>query len=816
MKRINSIILAACFTAVPAIAQVSASPQRFSPLAAGYLERARTMSDAGNYAGVIDQLLHLDTQMVRLTPDQTEEYTFLLAEAYYHRDDADCLRLLIQFRNTYPASPLAPKAALAIGDFYFFRHQWAEALEAYGQCDLNRLNRDDKILYSYRRALCLIRTGHFNEARPLISALRYIDGYKDAYNFYTAYLDYIDGKFNDAYNRFKKVPEGIKGLDAGYYMAQIEYSRGEYRQVITRGMGLLRNNPDPELEPEIDRIVGLSYFKTRDYANSYKYLTDYLSTTQSVPEPDALYALGAIDYSEGRYNAAVQRLSEVSDLENPIGQGAWLYLGQCYLKQDKASAAALAFEKASKMDYDSKVTETAYYNYITALTNGGKVPFASSSQMLEDFVRKYPDSKFAAGVEKYLATAYYNDRKYAKALKFVESVKNPTSELMGIKQKILYEMGIEAVSNGRPQDAVGYLKQCVEMRKYDRNLAAQAALWLGDAYMSLDRYKDAASSYQTFVKEGTTTENRALGYYDLAYALYKTKDYSGAASNFANAINTKPGLDPRLLNDARIRRADCLYYIGKTSEASRLYSEAISNGATDSDYALYRRAMMHGLEGDSKAKLEDLSKLMADYPDSRWLSKALLEMAVTYEETGDAARAADAYKKRLEVAEDVDTDELLRMAEAMNQAGRWSDLLEVVDRIRHSGGIEAEELAEIDLYEADALAGEKRYADAREIYGQLAENPASLPGAKGTVMMAEIDIRNGNYESAREILEEFTDKGSPHQYWLARGFIALADAYRGLGDTSLAREYILSLRENYPGSESDIKNMINNRLNNWK
>ena len=65
-------------------------------------------------------------------------------------------------------------------------------------------------------------------------------------------------------------------------------------------------------------------------------------------------------------------------------------------------------------------------------------------------------------------------------------------------------------------------------------------------------------------------------------------------------------------------------------------------------------------------------------------------------------------------------------------------------------------------------------------------------------------------------MEEFTDTGTPHQYWLARGFIALADAYRGLGQTSLAREFLSSLEENYPGDEADIKSMISSRLKKWK
>lgn len=816
MKFIKIIIAAAFTASIPSFAQVSASPERFSPLASGYIERARAMNDARNFEGVIDQLRHLDTQKVALTPAEAREYTYLLANAYYERDDADCLRLLMDFVQTYPASPLAPKAALAVGDFYFFRHEWADALAAYNRCDLDRLNRDDMTLYDYRRCLCLIKTGHFEEARQAIYVLESEPGYKNAYNFYTAYLDYIDGDFKKAYELFKQVPDGIKGLDAGYYMAQIEYSRGQYDQVISRGTALLRRNPDPELAPEIARIVGLSYFKQDEFGRARDYLTDYFKTTVAAPDPDASYAMGAIDYADGRYNAAEQRFAQITDSNDAIGQGAWLYLGQCYLNQDNPTSAALAFEKAWRLSYDKDVTETALYNYVTALTRGGKVPFSSSSELLEQFVTNYPDSQYAPEVEAYLATAYYNDRNYTKALKYIDSIRKPSADVLSAKQKILYELGIEAVSNGQSETAAAYLNQCVALKQYDRQLGAQASLWLGDAQYSLGRYKEAAQSFDNFIKEDTSRENRALGYYDLAYAQYKLEEYSKAAANFASALSSKPGLDPRLANDARVRRADCLYYIGKYNEAYNLYTSAIDAQATDADYALYRRAVINGLSGNTKSKLADLARVEKEYPDSRWMSKVLLEEAVTYEETGQPSLAADAYKKRLAVNGDADIDELLRMASAMNKSSRWGDLLDVVERIHHAGGLEPDEVAEIDLYEADALNALGRTKESLPIYSRLAENPSSLSGAKAVVTLAELEIKQGDAEAARVRMEEFTDIGSPHQYWLARGFIALADSYHALGQKSLAREYIVSLDENYPGTEADIRKMISQRLSAWK
>ena len=65
-------------------------------------------------------------------------------------------------------------------------------------------------------------------------------------------------------------------------------------------------------------------------------------------------------------------------------------------------------------------------------------------------------------------------------------------------------------------------------------------------------------------------------------------------------------------------------------------------------------------------------------------------------------------------------------------------------------------------------------------------------------------------------MKKFTDAGSPHSYWLARGFIVLADIYMAKGKRVLAVEYIRSLRENYPGKEKDIQNMISSRLKKWE
>ncbi len=977
---------------------------RLSPLAAGYMERARIMMDEKNYAGVIDQLKHLDTQGSLLDPQEKIDFTYLLALALYERGDADCVDMLRGFADEYPASPQAMAARLAAADYFFFAHHFGNALVAYEDIDFARINPADRPLYDYRKALSMVKCGRYDEALPIFERHHDNRKFNLAADYYIAYIDYVHGDYDKAYREFDSVAERMdddnpEGLAPAYYMVQIEYTRGEYDNVIKHGRTLMQRKPVAELLPEMQRIVGLSYFKTGKPDAADSFLSNYVNNTDVEPAADAVYTLGVIEYDNGEYDAAQRRFASLTDLDNDLAQSAYVYLGQIAVREGDNNAAAISFEKASKMRYDRNVTETALYNYLAARTRGGNIPFSSSIPLLNDFLRQFPNSKYAPQVEEYLATAYFNEKDYARALESINRIPNPSSAVIDAKQKILYELGMECMANNRPQMARNYLREAVIIGS-DRSLRAQANLWLGDACYALGDYAAAEKAYQDYLSADRNGDNRTLATYNLAYAQLMQDKYAKAADNFASSLKGTPALSKRMHDDALIRMADAQYYKGDYKLALKNYSTAIDNDAQDKDYATYRRAVMYGLDGDIKRKLSELSAMPSEFPASNWLANALLEKGQTYSGLGDTDKAVQAFEelrgsykqsaqarkgmlnlaisymqaKQTEKAEEaykdviskwptseeaalanddlrkyyavnggladyvaflrsvpgapqIDADEMESLAfegaetayadnitstallekyvsdypngrylaqalldiatgkdeqDERGEALRYLNLLldkrvdspqvpealllkaqiledsGAVDRnetletyrmleerggndyiaeayagimrntdkdeermkyaalVKNSGGLSADQLEEAEYYEATAMLKSGDTKTATATLERLAQNPKSLTGAKSAVMLGQHYYESGNISGAEKVLTAFTDEGTPHEYWLARGFIALADVYHAKKKDYLAVEYLKSLRENYPGKELDIHDMIETRLKKWK
>lgn len=74
-------------------------------------------------------------------------------------------------------------------------------------------------------------------------------------------------------------------------------------------------------------------------------------------------------------------------------------------------------------------------------------------------------------------------------------------------------------------------------------------------------------------------------------------------------------------------------------------------------------------------------------------------------------------------------------------------------------------------------------------------------GAEALYNLAYIDYRQNNLDQAEEIIYQIPEKYPSYDFWIAKGFILLADIYVGRENNFQAEQTLISVIENHKGEE---------------
>lgn len=980
--------------------------------AIGYLSRGVQMYDAGNYNGAIDQLCHLQNML--LSESEKEQADLYRAKSYLMKgESAKALRLLSQYVLDFPSSFNLPEVYATVGDLYFYNGRYGLAIANYQRVNSEALTTSQQADVTYRLAYSKLRlkkgdsvnkktltdkdvTTFRQEALSHFESLSAIPQYSDAAQFYRAYSDYENKDYDNALEKFEAIKsENELGNASKYYMTQIHYMKGNDDKALEIGQSLLSNSESNNMTGEVKRIVGQLYYFDNDDTNAAKYLNEYITQTESNPLVSAQFTLGILSYRNADYDKAIELLGAAAKTDHSLGQCANYYLGQCHRAQNNLSLAAMAYEKAATQDFSKSTKEAAAYNYAVVQNEGGRTPFSKAIDMFEAFLTEFPNSQYADAVSEYMAVLYVNGNDYNKALASISRIKSPSDKVLAAKQVVLYNLGVNALSNDRPEEAQKHLLEARKLAKYDRKLDAQNSLWLGECAYRTENFEKAAQYQNEYLKAVNSSDNNyGLGYYNLGYSRFQQKNHSAARSAFNKAIESKQ-LNESLVNDAQNRIGDTYYYEKNFKAAQKCYEK--SSG----DYAIYQKGIMLGLSKDYSGKVAQMKKmrtqyptsalvpkalleeadayvsmnnnkkaitiydeLIAQYPDNAYARKGMLSKAITERNAGNEANAIATYKNiiksyptseeaslaledlKLIYAANDNMDELSEFLSAVQNApqldvndidrltfeaaekayiadnnniskmenyleknpngaystnakyytakynynkGNETDALELIEEVE-SEGKDASFLEDALAMKASILSNQGKYSEAQEAYTKLATKATNADnritaqlgimrtsaqlndynnvvtsanqllkdggltseeekevtfnrgfayykqgkndsatndfallatdvrnvyGAQSAFYIAEIQYNDGKFSDAENSLNTFIDAGTPHEYWLARAFILLADVYHKQGNTLDACQYLESLKSNYPGNEQDIPQMIDSRLKSW-
>jgi TolA-binding protein len=981
-------------SAVAATALLNASAQINSSAPDGYLFRGISMYNDENYVGCIDQL----SKYKQVAAGEDADWYYALA-TLKTGDGEQARELFEQFLKQYPYSSHRMDAIMAIGDCAFVNN-YSEALSIYNRVDPDCLPTQRRYEYFYRVGYSNMMLAEYDEA---LANFDKVDGCSDyvlsnAAKFYKAYIAFAQRDYPKAEQLFKQVDTTYEpGNMSDYYIAQIDFLKGDYTEALNAARRVLRSAPDSQFIPETNRIIGESLYQLGHENEAIKYIQRYVDAVDT-PVPSALYILGLHQYQQGDYASAIKSLQPVTNDDSAMAQSAYLYIGQAFLKNQDYDAALLAFDKSLRMEHDANVQEAAFYNYAVAKMQGGKVPFGSSVSTFEEFLRRYPNSKYASQVQEYIVTGYITDNNYESALASINKIKNPSSTILSAKQRVLYTLGSRDIAAGNISQATSRLTAAKQLSSYNQEIAAETTLLLGECDYKNGNYSSAASNYAAYLNQASSNAaNRSLARYDLGYARFGEKNFTDALTDFNRVVASPGNLSQVMVADAYNRIGDCYYYKSDFSSAATAYETAYKTDSNAGDYALYQQAIMKGYGKDYSSKISLLDKMIKEFPSSTLRPSAMLEKAETYVaqgnnskaistyqtlvdeypnttqgrngslqlalaylNSGNKSKAIDTYKgviskyptsdeaslaattlksiyaddgnitdyinfiNNVPGAPTIDPSEaetlayesaekaynkgqgtdrlkkyineypqgsnvpsalsilasenynkgnktealkyattlaerypdnkltenalIIKAEIEMNQGkgeialntyrqleksssssrntntarmgilrisrdlSRWSDVITTADALLSSSTIGSDEKTEVVFSRGLAYSSKGNTAKATSDWSSIASLTDDLYGAKSAYYLAQMQYDNSNAKQARTTVEKLIASQTPHQYWLARGFILLSDIYRAEGKTFEANEYLTALKENSPGNESDIFKMIDQRL----
>ena len=86
----------------------------------------------------------------------------------------------------------------------------------------------------------------------------------------------------------------------------------------------------------------------------------------------------------------------------------------------------------------------------------------------------------------------------------------------------------------------------------------------------------------------------------------------------------------------------------------------------------------------------------------------------------------------------------------------------------------------------------------------LPRNVKTPEGAESAYRVIESAFRAGDTARAEKLVLDFSDKGTPHAFWLAKSFLVLGDIYVQKGDMFQARATYQSIVDGYTPADDGI------------
>lgn len=540
-------------------------------------------------------------------------------------------------------------------------------------------------------------------------------------------------------------------------------------------------NYNPEARSDAYFWRGETAYRNGQYARAAADYNTYLNNTRlrnTEMYALAYYNLGYSYFKQNRYNEALSHFRQYVDMEKNQQSAAYAdaynRIGDCLFNNRQFADAEAAYAHAANL----QPSAGDYAVYQRGFLMGLQKDYRGKINTLDRLIRDYPQSQ------------YVDDA--------------------------LFEKGRAYVMLEESQGAAEAFNTLIS-RFPQSSLARKAGVQLGLLYYNDNQLEKAAAEYKKVINNYPGSEEAKVAIQDLKSVYLDMNDVS-AYADYVNSLGGSVRFEISEQDSLTYIAAEKLFMRGDNAGAKKSlenYLQTFPEGAFSSsaNYYLGSIAFSHK-EYDQAIRL--FEKVL-DSGDLKFREEALARKAEIEYLAKDYAEALASFKTLLVIAEKQENKQaaslgLMRSAQFTNQP---LEALQAANQLLEDPKLSPEIQTEARYIRAKSYIAQQQEKKALADLQALSKDTRTIQGAESKYLLAQLYFNNNESDKAEKELMNFIENGTPHQYWLARGFILLADIYISREDDFQARQYLTSLQNNYKGQD-DIIDMIEDRLGKLK
>jgi TolA-binding protein len=716
------------------------------------------------------------------------EDKYQLGYCYYKTGETDkAVKILLQIKSENDL--ISQNIWNILGSCYLDKGDKKRARMAFSEA--SKMNNDRKIkeesLLNYAKLTYETSYSPFGEA--IAAFQEYIDLYPGSDRIQEVY-DYLVG----AYTQLKNYKSALASLDKiPNKDARLEEA---YQKIaFFRGLELFKNNEtdaaidmfDNSLKYEKYNLLlrartiywrGEAWYRLSEYS---KAKTDF-ETFMGIPGASSAdeyklvrYDLAYSLFNLKDYNNALIHLksfeTDASDVKAELITDTWDRIADCYYISTNYSMAIAYYDKV----IDNGTIDVDYAMFQKAFSLGLLNNNRSKVDVLTALIERFPNSAYVPNAIFERGRAFLVMENFDKGETDFNKVISTYTSSPFVPRSIV-QLGLLYYNLGQYEKAIAQFKKVIEEYKSTPE-ARYAVTGLRNAYVDMNNVE----TYFAYIKTVDGYGNVDLSQKDsLLYAsgenLYMSGKFDAASGGLKNYLNEFP------------------------------------NGSFSINAEYYLAESLHSLDKDDEALTYYIE--VSDKPNNQFVEKSLIAASGILFDKEEYEEAYKYYEKLENVAGNDANRVKARQGELKSayQAGDAQKTIDVASRIINSENIPDELLSDATFMRAKANYSLNNFDEALKDFKILSREITTAEGAESKFRVAELLYKKDLPSESKNIISEFIDQNSPHQYWTARIFILLSDISAKEGDILQSRATLQSLKDNYPVDSDGILDEVNSKL----